>query len=264
MLLDSDNCGRLSKPRVFSILAKVHTSTMAGRESKPPGALSRGHKKRSRTRTQLLDAAMRIYSRGDFSEVSLAGLAEEANLANGTVYNYFRSREEVMEATGVDLADRFSDKIAAAYAKLDNGAQRVAIGMRWFVRHGQEDPVWGRAVARISGTAKAMKSILANYIRTDLRLGRKQGHFTFDDEDVALDLCLATVLAAVRTSTEGPLISDHPEKCAEMVLRALGVGPSQSKRFAHMPLPSLNEPVDDAKTGIAKRKQAPLAQKART
>ena len=109
-----------------------------------------------------------------------------------------------------------------------------------------------------------MKSILANYIRTDLRLGRKQGHFTFDDEDVALDLCLATVLAAVRTSTEGPFISDHPEKCAEMVLRALGVGPSQSKRFAHMPLPSLNEPVDDAKTGIAKQKQAPLAQKART
>jgi AcrR family transcriptional regulator len=237
---------------------------MPGRKSEPTVALSRGHKKRSRTRTQLLDAATRMYSRGESSEVSLAGLAEEANLANGTVYNYFRSREEVLEATGVDLADRFSHKIAAAYAKLDNGAQRVAIGMRWFVRHAQEDPIWGRAVSRIFGTAKAMKSILANYIRTDLRLGKRQGHFTYEDEDVALDLCLATVLAAVRTSTEGPFISAHPEKCAEMVLLALGVSPSQSKRFAHMALPTLNESADDARSGIAGRKQARWVPKART
>ncbi len=236
---------------------------MAGRKSEPAVALSRGHKKRSRTRTQLLDAATRMYSRGDSSEVSLAGLAEEANMANGTVYNYFRSREEVMEATGVELADRFSDKIAAAYAKLDNGAQRVAIGMRWFVRHAQEDPVWGRAVSQIFGTAKAMKSILANYIRTDLRLGKKQGHFTYDDEHVALDLCLATVIAAVRTSTEGPFISEHPEKCAEMVLRALGASPSQSKRFAHMALPNLGEPSDNEKMSIARRKRALPAPKVR-
>jgi AcrR family transcriptional regulator len=234
-----------------------------GKKTEPTVALSRGHKKRSRTRVQLLDAATRMYSRGDSSEVSLAGLAEEANLANGTVYNYFRTREEVREATGVDLADRFSDKVAAAYAKLDNGAQRVAIGMRWFVRHAEEDPIWGRAVSRISGTAKAMKSILANYIRTDLRLGKRQGHFTYDDENVALDLCLATVLAAVRASTEGPFIIDHPEKCAEMVLRALGVSHGQSKRFAHMALPNLNAPADDPKTGIARRKRALLAPKTR-
>ena len=128
-----------------------------------------------------------MYSRSDSNGVSLAGWAEEAKLANGTVYNYFRSREEVMEATGVDLADQFSERRAATYAKLDNGAERVAIGMRWFVRHDQ-DRVCGRAVARISDTAKAMKSILANYIRTDLHLGKKQGHFTYDDEKVALDL----------------------------------------------------------------------------
>jgi AcrR family transcriptional regulator len=197
-----------------------------------------------------------MYSRGDSNGVSLAGLAEEAKLANGTVYNYFRSREEVMEATGVYLADNFSERIAATYAKLDNGAQRVAIGMRWFVRHGKEDQVWGRAVARISDTAKAMKSILANYIRTDLRLGKKQGLFTYDDEKVALDLILGTVLAAVRTAAEGPFISDHPEKCAEMVLRALGVSPSRSKRFAHMALPNLSEPPGDVKSGVGGRKQA--------
>ena len=93
--------------------------------------LSRRHKKRSPTRTQNLDATRRMYSHRDSSGVSLAGLADEAKLARGTVYNYFRSREEVMEATGANLADRFSERAAATYAKLDNGAQWVAIGMCW-------------------------------------------------------------------------------------------------------------------------------------
>lgn len=68
-----------------------------------------------------------------------------------------------------------------------------------------------------------MKSILANYIRTDLRCGKRQGHFTYDDEKVALDLILGTVLAGVRTAVEEPFISNRPEKCAEMVFRALGL-----------------------------------------
>jgi hypothetical protein len=152
--MDRDNCDRLSVSRVMAFFVTIPPH-MAGK-AVAAVALSRGHKKRSRTRTQILDAARRMYSRRDSNGVSLAGLAEEAELANGTVYNYFRSREEVMEATGVDLADQFSERIAATYAKLGNGAQRVAIGMRRFVRHGQEDQVRGRAVARISDTAKAM------------------------------------------------------------------------------------------------------------
>lgn len=203
--------------------------------------LSRGHKKRARTRTQILDAATRMYSRGEIGDVSIVGLAEEAQVANGTVYNHFRTREEVLEATALELAERFSEKIAAAYAKLTNGAQRMAIGQRWFVKHAQEDPTWGAAIVRIFGTAKAVKSLVADYVRKDLRLGKKQGEFSYSDENVAVDLCLAVVLSAVRTSLEGSKITDHPEKSAEMVLLALGVNPKAAKEYAHMPLPSLTD-----------------------
>jgi hypothetical protein len=167
-----------------------------------------------------------------------------------------------MEATGVDLADQFSERIAATYAKLDNGAQRMAIGMRWSVRYGQEDQVWGRAVARISDTATAMKSLLANYVRTDLHLGKKQQHRTYDDEKVAPDLILGTVLAAVRTAEE-PFIGSHPEKCAAMILHALEFSPRRSKRFAHMALPYLNEPPGTVKFCIGGQQQALLRPKAR-
>jgi hypothetical protein len=118
----------------------------------------------------------------------------------------------VMEATGVDLVDQFSERIAATYAKLDNGAQRVAIGMRWFVRHGQEDQVWGRAVARISDTAKGIRSILANYVRTDLYLGKKQEHFTSDDEKVALDLILGTCACRCPKRSRGAIQQQSPRR----------------------------------------------------
>jgi AcrR family transcriptional regulator len=49
-------------------------------------ALTRGHKKKARTRQQLLEAALRIYARKGAGDLALNELAEECGVSNGTVY----------------------------------------------------------------------------------------------------------------------------------------------------------------------------------
>ena len=51
--------------------------------------LTRGHKKRARTRQSLIEAALRIYARKGVGELALNELAAEAEVSNGTIYNYF-------------------------------------------------------------------------------------------------------------------------------------------------------------------------------
>src|SRR3954465_10689204 len=101
---------------------------------------------RERTRALLLAAAVRVIARKGAGAAAIHEIAAEAGLANGTFYNYFRSREALLEATSLRLAERLHASIAVSRAGLDDAAERVAIGCRRFVLQALSDPVWGAAM----------------------------------------------------------------------------------------------------------------------
>src|SRR3954468_18051770 len=48
-------------------------------------------------RRDLLDAAVRVFARKGFHASRVGDIAEEAGVAHGLLYHYFRSKEEVLE-----------------------------------------------------------------------------------------------------------------------------------------------------------------------
>jgi AcrR family transcriptional regulator len=49
-------------------------------------------------RRQLLDAAVRVFARKGFHATRVGDIAEEAGVAHGLLYHYFKSKDEVLEA----------------------------------------------------------------------------------------------------------------------------------------------------------------------
>ncbi len=49
-------------------------------------------------RQQILDAAVRSFSRGGLHQTTIEDIRLEAGLSRGAVYHYFKSKEEVFEA----------------------------------------------------------------------------------------------------------------------------------------------------------------------
>jgi TetR/AcrR family transcriptional regulator, fatty acid metabolism regulator protein len=49
-------------------------------------------------RRQLLDAAVRVFARKGFHASRVGDIAEEAGVAHGLLYHYFRSKDQVLEA----------------------------------------------------------------------------------------------------------------------------------------------------------------------
>ena len=49
-------------------------------------------------RTEILDAARRVFARKGFAEGIMDAIAREANIAKGTIYLYFRSKSDVYKA----------------------------------------------------------------------------------------------------------------------------------------------------------------------
>ncbi|QMV65706.1 TetR/AcrR family transcriptional regulator [Pseudomonas berkeleyensis] len=205
--------------------------------STPVAPPSRGHKKRERTRRGLIDAALRLFARKEVGEVALLDVAAEAEVASGTIYNYFRSREEVVEAVGLSLADDFSEVIAARSVGIGSGAQRLAVGVRLFILRALADPQWASAVFRVVHFDQAMRSKIAGYVLADLRAGAEEGTLTYEDEGIALDLVVSCTLGAMRSAVEGRSTTEHDARVAEMILKALGATPARARKLARQALP---------------------------
>ncbi|HBO3116990.1 TPA: TetR/AcrR family transcriptional regulator [Pseudomonas aeruginosa] len=208
----------------------------------PDEPLTRGHKKRERTRQGLIDAALRLFARKEVGDVALLEVANEAEVASGTVYNYFRTRDEVVEAVGLALADEFADTISTLSIGVDSGSRRLSIGVRMFIRRAIADPDWASAVIRVVRLDQAIRSKIANHVLADLRAGIKEGAFSYVDENIALDLVVSCGVGGMRAVVEGRQVEDHDIKVAEMVLKALGTTPARARKLAQQKLPGQLNP----------------------
>lgn len=206
-------------------------------EAAVPEPLTRGHKKRERTRRGLMNAALRLVARKEAGEITLLEVAAEAEVSNGTIYNYFRTRDEVFEAVGIAMAAEFSDAISVLNADVPCGAQRLSIGVRMFVCRAATDHQWANALLRIIHFDQAMRSRLAAHVLGDLRDGLHAGTLAYEDEGVALDLVLSCTTGAMRSVVEGRAAVEHDVRVAEMILQALGVTPAKARKIAAKPLP---------------------------
>ncbi len=209
------------------------TESIVGRDE----VLTRGHKKKARTRQQLLDAALRIYARKGAGDLALNELATECGVSNGTVYNYFRTREEVLEAVGIALAEQFSVQILAISVGITRGVERLSFAVRMFIRRALANREWANAIISVIHYDEGMRTAQGTFIRNDLQLGFDQGDFHFADMDMAMALVASATIGAITSIVEGRISSEHHDSMiAEMILLALGVPTENAKRIAYLPM----------------------------
>ena len=210
---------------------------------------------RERTRDLLLDAAVRVFARKGAGAAAIHEIAAEAGVANGTFYNYFRTREALLEATSLRLARRLHEAIGVSRAAVDDPAERMAIGSRRFVLQAEQDPVWAAALLRVWHTTATPKVTAADPLLADLRGGRRRRRFHFADEKVALDLVQGTVIAGMRSVLDGRPAAAHASAIAAVILRGLGMTPADADAIAARPLPPLGRLPSSERAGSTTRRR---------
>lgn len=197
---------------------------------------TRGHKKKARTRQQLIDAALVIYARKGAGELTMLELANEAGVANGTIYNYFRTREEVLEAVGLAMAEQLSHRIAHLNHGIERGFLRLCMGIRVFICEAIANPEWASAVVNVVRYDEGIKSALGGYVRGDMSDALKQGDLNYRNEELALSYVVFGAAGAMLNIAEGLVAEDHDCLVAEMLLLGLGAAPEAAHAAAFMPL----------------------------
>ncbi len=156
-----------------AFLPKGADVTTAGSEPAAPTAvpLSRGERRKARTRQMLIDAARVMLAGGTATEASIQEITDAADVGFGSFYNHFSTKSELFEAAVADvleelgeLFDRLSVDVGDAATAF---AQSVRLTLRLcrsrpqisavLVRHGMHTwsprAGWRRACCAISGRA---------------------------------------------------------------------------------------------------------------
>lgn len=212
-------------------------------QSGPRGATThlglRG-RKAAATRRRLLDAARELMSAGGAESLTIAALASRADIGLGTFYNYFDTREAIIDAVILDTVESLGQRLDALTADVEDAAEVYSYSLRHLLTTAVSDPVWGWFLVRLGIAHEGLVGILGPRAARDLQYGVDTGRFTVEDLPLATAMTFGSLLSAMRTYLE---TDDHPADpsaaYAELLLRMVGMPVEEAHEIAHRPLPAL-------------------------
>lgn len=200
--------------------------------------------KRERTRRQLMQAAVQVFSARGVQGASIQEIATVAGMANGTVYNHFATKDDIVQAVAVALAETLCLQIDESYEHVKDGAERMCIGMRRYLWLARESPQWALLLLGVSAATPDLSEHVRQYSLADLRLGIKQKRFRVASEESALDVVFGTNTLAMTKVALGmvPKVDDYCAAVVCTVLCGLGVGQQEAVELVRRPLPPFPVP----------------------
>lgn len=189
-------------------------------------------------------AAFELFAQKGETQVSISELAQAAGIARGTVYNNVPSPETLFETVAAQMAEDMHRRVLASFAEITDPVQRLANGIRAFIRRAHEEPQWGRFLSRFAFSHDILQGMWTGPAMRDVVAGLEQHQYDFQPAQLhsAIALIVGAVLASIVVVLDGHRTwRDAGSDTAEMVLRGLGVEAAAARRYATAELPPLRQ-----------------------
>lgn len=209
-----------------------------------PNSPGRVERRKQRTRTALISAARRLFAAQSVEITSISEIAEEADIAVGSFYNYFEGKDELLAAL---LETSFEQQLAllrSRQEKVDDPAEKVSIAHRHLIELTTTEPELGWLVVRFEVPQRIGAGALSAAARTDLEEGIAKGRFKVTDPDVSLRASGGALLGVVHAILLEELPTDVGTEHAAGVLMSLGMSPDEAQEIAARPLPPATPETD--------------------
>lgn len=201
--------------------------------------LSRGHKKRERTRRQLIEAGLQVLARKG-EALTVTDVVSAAGVSNGTFYNYFVDREALFDVLAEHLISAFTDQ-AAAEIEGEDPALRFATATARVLTRARAEPDWGRVILRLRSLREEAQEQALRHLRADLDACRRAGRFEVGADEATLDLVGGALLMSVARIVAGRAGDDYLQDILCRTLRALGLSAQEAPEVAASALADARE-----------------------
>ena len=195
-----------------------------------------GRERRERTRARILSAAARVIANRGEDNVTIEDLITAADVARGTFYNYFDSRDMLIDQLWSHVGQQPFQRIQERCAAIADPAERLVVELRLVIAQAAADETWGWLVYSMSGQRHVNDDLLT-YPSIDLRAGAATGRFRLEHLGSARDLVVAISRSLLRATLEHHASVDHRAETCRLILCALGLPPGEASRLSTAPLP---------------------------
>ncbi len=103
---------------------------------------------RAESRQRIMAAAMRLFARDGYERTSIAGIAREAGVAKGLLYNYFSSKEDLLRTLILEAFSGGDEQIANLLTSDPRSTLRNLL--KWFFDEMRQRPEHWRLITEIT------------------------------------------------------------------------------------------------------------------
>src|SRR6478736_9264423 len=206
----------------------------------PTRPVNRLDRSKARTRAALIRAAQTLIAQGR-TNVPVLEITQAADVAIGSFYNHFDSKEQLFEAAVEDVMDGYGQLLDDLTGDIADPAEVFACSLRLTGRLQRIEPELSRVFLNNVLRLLSADSGLAPRARRDIKAAVDAGRFDVEDLDVAVTIAAGALLAL------GQLLHDQPgrdveettDRVTEDLLRMFGLPRRQAQRICSLPLPDI-------------------------
>jgi TetR/AcrR family transcriptional regulator, fatty acid metabolism regulator protein len=97
-------------------------------------------------RQVIIDAAIEVFSRNGFQSSTISQIARRANVAEGTIYQYFKNKEDLFFSIPIDKTKEFYNELDLHLEGIHGAENKIRKFVWYYLYHLQENPEYARAL----------------------------------------------------------------------------------------------------------------------
>ncbi|QPM91687.1 TetR/AcrR family transcriptional regulator [Pseudooceanicola algae] len=205
-------------------------------ESPKEGRVAR---RQRRNREALIRAASDVMSEKGIDAATMLEIADRADMGAGTVYNYFRSKEDLAVAVLEEIMQDLSIRVESATRSFRDPAHIYAVALMTVLETAASDSRWKQLLGRSGIVADAMFRRIGPLTTDLLARGARAGRFTSGDPALSWMLTTHAIVGVCLAVYRGETGSDALPAAAIRLLCLAGLPPEEATEMVSRPRPDL-------------------------
>lgn len=201
--------------------------------------LGRVARRRQKNLEALLQAGREVMGEKGIDAATMLEIAERADIGAGTVYSFFRSKDELAIAVLESLMTDLGNRIERVTDTFEDPAQVYAFGVRTLLDTCITDLRWRQLLTRSEKMAGAMFRQMGPFATRDLKNATRAGRFRIDDADLVWRMANHAIMGVALAVTQGEMPATQVEDCVARILCMTGITLDEARDLAARPRPAL-------------------------